>query len=100
MVLNKHWSRVHANMPKRTNSSTSAAPRARQKVSYANLEARRATLLKRLESLPPKLRANRGYASARALLGSSYLRANLTARLAVLQTAQFMINVLEMLPPL
>ncbi len=87
-------------MPKLNNPSTSAAPRARQKISYANLEARREALLKRLESLPPKLRANRGYASARSLLGASYLRANLAARLAVLQTAHFMIDVLEMLPPL
>ena len=35
----------------------------------------------------------------RALLGASYVRASLKARLAVLQTAQFMISVLEMLPP-
>jgi hypothetical protein len=34
------------------------------------------------------------------LLGTSYMRANLTARMAVLQTAQFMISVLEMLPPI
>jgi hypothetical protein len=87
-------------MPKRNESSTPAAPRPRQKISHANLEARREALLKRLESLPPKLRANRGYASARALLGGSYLRASLAARLAVLQTAQFMISVLEMLPPM
>lgn len=71
-----------------------------QRISPARLEAQREALLKRLECLPPGLRANRGYASARSLLGASYLRANLTARLAVLQTAQFMINVLEMLPPL
>ena len=71
-----------------------------QKVSYADLEVRREALLKRLERLSPKLRANRGYASARALLGASYVRANLKARVAVLQTAQFMISVLEMLPPL
>jgi hypothetical protein len=71
-----------------------------QKLSHACLEARRDELLGRLERLHPKLRANRGYASARALLGTNYLRANLAARVAVLQTAQFMINVLEMLPPL
>lgn len=70
------------------------------KVSYAELEARREVLLKRLESLPPRLRAQRGYASARVLLGTKYMRANLAARLAVLQTAQFMISVLEMLPPM
>lgn len=79
----------------------SLAPhQAGSKISHANLEKRRDALLKRLESLPPALRGNRGYASARVLLGSSYLRASLTARMAVLQTAQFMISVLEMLPPL
>ena len=84
-------------MPKRSKKAKRVAE---PKVSYADLEARRQELLKRLEHLPPKLRSNRGYASARALLGASYMRANLTARMAVLQTAQFMISVLEMLPPL
>lgn len=77
-----------------------AAPRPGQRISHARLEARRDELLRRLERLHPGLRANRGYASARALLGTSYMRANLAARLAVLQTAQFMISVLEMLPPM
>ena len=71
----------------------------KQKVSHGALEAQREALLKRLQSLPPALRNNRGYASARALLGAKYIRANLRARLAVLQTAHFMISVLEMLPP-
>ncbi len=87
-------------MPNRKPRLT-GSPRSRGlKASHANLEARREALLARLESLPPRLRANRGYASARVLLGASYVRANLAARLAVLQTAQFMISVLEMLPPL
>ena len=84
-------------MPKRSRKTRRIVE---PKVSYADLEARREQLLKRLEQLPPKQRSSRGYASARALLGTSYMRANLTARMAVLQTAQFMINVLEMLPPL
>lgn len=87
-------------MPGRKQNGTDASPRGGQKISYSNLEAEREALIKRLESLSPKLRANRGYASARVLLGSSYMRANLKARMAVLQTAQFMISVLEMLPPL
>jgi hypothetical protein len=86
-------------MPSRKNSTTSGTHVGGEKVSHAVLEARRESLLRRLESLPPKLRANRGYASARSLLGSNYIRASLTARLAVLRTAQFMITVLEMLPP-
>ncbi len=87
-------------MPGRKQNGTDASPRGGQTISYSHLEAEREALLKRLESLSPKLRANRGYASARVLLGSSYMRANLKARMAVLQTAQFMISVLEMLPPL
>ena len=87
-------------MPNRKQRATGPLPRSGQKVSYSNLEAQREALLKRLESLSPKLRSNRGYASARSLLGTSYMRANLAARTAVLETAQFMISVLEMLPPL
>ena len=87
-------------MPNRKQGVRGPSLRSGQKVSYSHLEAQREALLKRLESLSPKLRANRGYASARSLLGSSYMRANLTARLAVLETAQFMISVLEMLPPM
>ena len=87
-------------MPNRKQTSTGPSHPKERKISYAHLEARRAELLRRLERLHPKLRSNRGYASARSLLGASYMRANLTARLAVLQTAQFMISVLEMLPPI
>jgi hypothetical protein len=87
-------------MTNRKLKGTGQPLRSGQKISYASLEAQREALLKRLESISPKLRGNRGYASARALLGTSYMRANLAARLAVLQTAQFMISVLEMLPPL
>ena len=87
-------------MPTRKPRSTQTARRGGQRLSHADLETRRDELVGRLERLHPKLRANRGYASARALLGSSYMRANLAARLTVLQTAQFMISVLEMLPPL
>jgi hypothetical protein len=45
-------------------------------------------------------KAQRGYFSARSLLGTTYRRASLVARVAVLETAQFMIHVLEMLPPM
>jgi hypothetical protein len=87
-------------MPKRNDNSMGAAPGSGQRISHARLEARRDELIRRLERLHPRLRTNRGYASARALLGTSFMRANLAARMAVLQTAQFMISVLEMLPPL
>ena len=92
-------STIRVHMPNQKGPSNRTSRDSRQKFSHANLESRREALLRRLDNLSPKLRANRGYASARALLGASYLRASLRARLAVLQTAQFMITVLEMLPP-
>jgi hypothetical protein len=76
------------------------ARRPGQKVSHARLEAQRDALIKRMARLHPKLTANRGYRSARVLLNSKYMHASLTARVAVLQAAHFMISLLEMLPPL
>ena len=73
---------------------------AKTKPNHGQLEAKRDLLLKRLERLGGRARAQRGYFSARSLLGTTYRRANLAARVAVLETAQFMISVLEMLPPL
>ena len=73
---------------------------ANAKPKHGDLEAKRDLLLKRLERLSEKAKAQRGYSSARSLLGTTYRRTNLAARLAVLETAQFMINVLEMLPPM
>lgn len=87
-------------MPNRKRETLSPARSSVDAISHASLEARREALVQRLENLNPKLRVNRGYASAKALLGASYMRANLKARHAVLQTAQFMITVLEMLPPM
>ena len=52
-----------------------------------------------MASLHPKLASNQGYRSARILLSTKYIQANLTARVAVLQAAHFMISMLEMLPP-
>lgn len=73
---------------------------AKSKLSHGELEVRRELLLKRLERLGNNARAKQGYASVRALLGTTYRRANLTARIAVLETAHFMVTVLEKLPPL
>ena len=74
--------------------------RASAKPTHGDLEAKRDLLMKRLERLGQRARAQRGYSSARSLLGTTYRRANLAARVAVLETAQFMISVLEMLPPM
>ena len=69
------------------------------KPTHDELEARRRVLLERLERLDPRAKAATGYASVRRLLGTTYRRANLAARVAVLEAAQFMLGVLEMLPP-
>jgi hypothetical protein len=53
-----------------------------------------------MERLQPVAKAGAGYRTARALLGAKYLQASLTARVAVLQAANFLISVLEMTPPL
>jgi hypothetical protein len=63
------------------------------------LEARREALVKRLTRLRPELTKTSGYKSARVLLGSKYIKASRSSRLAILQAAQFLITVLEMLPP-
>lgn len=67
---------------------------------HEELEAKRNLLLERLERLGAHAKAQRGYSSARSLLGTTYRRASLVARVAVLQTAQFMVYVLEKLPPM
>ena len=64
------------------------------------LDERREVLLRRLDNLPVRVRGHRGYRTARNLLNSKYRRAKPKARAAVLQTAQFMIEVLELLPSL
>jgi len=63
------------------------------------LRARRDALLRRLDNLPSRVRDHRGCRTARNLLYSKYLRAELAARAEVLETAQFMIEVLERIPP-
>jgi hypothetical protein len=52
-----------------------------------------------MSSLRPAMKANRGYRSARTLLGSRYLRASVAARVALLEAADFLVRVLEMMPP-
>jgi hypothetical protein len=67
-------------------------------VSYARLEKKREELLWRMDLLLPRVKASSGYKSARTLLGVRYVRASLAARLGLLQAAEFLIRVLEMMP--
>jgi hypothetical protein len=87
-------------MPTRRRSPRNPVDRELPNVSYARLEQRRELLQNRLERMRPLAKANAAYATARTLLGRKYLQASLTARVAVLQAAEFIISILEKTPPL
>jgi hypothetical protein len=67
---------------------------------HNTLEARREALLMRLQNLDEVAKSSRGYRSTLVLLNQKYRKATLAARLGILQAATFMIEVLELLPPL
>lgn len=62
------------------------------------LELDREALLSRLRNLDPRAREQPGYRTALSLLNSKFRKASITARVAVLQSAAFMVEVLEKLP--
>lgn len=63
-----------------------------------DMEQDRSKLLRRLHNLDPRVKDKPGYRTALSLLNSKFRKATLTARVAVLQSAAFMIEVLEKLP--
>ena len=72
--------------------------RKKAKLSLDRLESDREALLRRLSHLHGGAKLLPGYRSARTLLNSRFRRANLATRLALLQAAQFMVEVLERIP--
>jgi hypothetical protein len=66
--------------------------------SLDRLEADREALLRRLSRLDSGAKLLPGYRSALTLLNSRFRRADLATRLALLQAAQFMVEVLERIP--
>ena len=86
------------NTRKLRQARTSAPPSRALDLSHATLEARREALLKRLDMLDQTAKNSRGYRSTLTLLNAKYRKATLAARLGILQSAAFMIEVLEMLP--
>jgi len=68
------------------------------KLSLDRLESDREALLRRLNHLNSGAKLLPGYRSALILLNSRFRRANLATRLALLQAAQFMVEVLERIP--
>jgi hypothetical protein len=82
------------------NRSPSDKPAARKHASfrgrYEKLEAHRATLIARLTALGDA-RSHPGYRHALKLLNDTFRKSSLAQRLAVLEAAAWMINVLEKL---
>ena len=62
------------------------------------MEHSREALLARLQNLDPRAKTQPGYRTALSLLNSKFRKSSLSARVAVLQAAAFMIEVLEKLP--
>ena len=83
---------AHAERPIRASSAKVKAQ------SPDDLEEDRCKLLRRLENLDPRVREKPGYRTALLLLNSKFRKAKLAARVAVLQSATFMIEVLEKVP--
>ena len=64
---------------------------------YEEVEQRRAALVARLSALDASGQQHPGYARARKLLNDTFRKAKLGQRLAVLQAASWLIDVLERL---
>lgn len=79
--------------PIQTPGKTRAGFRAR----YEEIEQHRAALVARLTSLGDAARQHPGYRRAMTLLNSTFRRAKLAQRLAILQAAAWLIDLLEKL---
>lgn len=64
---------------------------------YDDLEARRVALVRRLEALGGAARRHPGYRRAMRLLNETFRKGKLAQRLAILQAAAWLIDVLEKL---
>jgi hypothetical protein len=73
----------------------SAGVRGNFRQRYDDLEQRRALLVERLTTLGEAARLHAGYRHALKLLNDTFRKASLAQRLAVLQAAAWLIDVLE-----
>jgi hypothetical protein len=64
---------------------------------YDELEARRTELIARLQALGAKAQAHPGYKRALKLLNDTFRKSKLAQRLAILQAAAWLIDILERL---
>jgi hypothetical protein len=86
-------------VPRRRSPTTAVEPaapaRANFRRRYDELEARRAALVARLGALDDASRRHPGYRRALRLLNETFRKEKLAQRLAVLQAATWLIDVLE-----
>ena len=80
-----------------TGSRPAAAPRRSFRQQYDDLEARRAELCERLRALGHKAEGHPAYKGALKLLNNVYRKEKLAQQLAVLQSAAWLIDILEKL---
>lgn len=80
-----------------TGSRSATAPRRSFGQHYDDLEARRAELCERLRTLGHKAEEHPAYKGALKLLNNIYRKEKLAQRLAVLQSAGWLIDILEKL---
>jgi hypothetical protein len=84
-------------MPDRERPSEKPRARAGFRQRYDDIEARRAALIVRLTSLGEAAQRHPAYKRALTLLNATFRRAKLAQRLAILQAAAWLIDVLEKL---
>jgi hypothetical protein len=77
--------------------NASSATRGDFRTRYDAVEARREKLIARLRSLGGKAQAHPGYKRALTLLNETFRREKLAQRLAVLESAAWLIDILERL---
>ena len=80
-----------------TGSKPATAPRRSFRQQYDDLEARRTELCDRLRTLGHKAEEQPAYKGALKLLNTIYRKEKLAQRLAVLQSAAWLIDILEKL---
>ena len=87
-------------MPHRRPSSTTSASSTRRndfRQRYEAVEARRDELIERLHSLGAKAKSHPGHKRALTLLNDTFRKAKLAQRLAVLESATWLIDILQRL---
>ena len=80
-------------MPNRQSKTKTAAPSFRSR--YDDLERRRDELIGRLAALGERAASHPGYGRARTLLNTTFRKASVVQRAAVLEAADWLIRVLD-----